>query len=323
MTSSAQQLVVHLGGATRRSQSELLSLIDVTGRLAFYDWEGTVLTPTGQTVAALLARQDQSAVVISQGGGSVAPGSPGAGSMALYPAVRLASRQPALPAGDNGRRGPAYYAFGAPGSPACAVAARYYRTPHAPGTHCYLAGPTPTAAQTLALLPAGVALQNVQTLMVPAGTVVLQAVPANFARRASISDPSAQFYVLRDHVGLFGSAIIKPTPGTDQSGSPDVTFEFTAKGAAAFQQMTAQVAHRGDLVSGLGQSLNQHFAAALGDQLLTVPSIDFKSYPDGIPGRNGGDITGGYTSRSVGVVSQEMQLGALPITLELSSASAG
>jgi preprotein translocase subunit SecD len=235
--------------------------------------------------------------------------------------VKLASRQPVLTAADIARPGSQYYAFGAPGSRACAVAARYYRTRAVPGTHCYLAGPTPSDAQTLASVPAGVSPGAVQTLMVPQGTVVLQAAPVNFARRAAVSDSSAQFYVLRDRVGLFGSAITKPTPSTDASGSPDVAFGFTAKGASAFQRMTAQVAHRGDLVSGFGMSLNQHFAVALGDQLLTVPSIDYRTYPDGISARNGADITGGFTSRSIGLVNLEMQLGTLPVTLELASSS--
>jgi SecD/SecF fusion protein len=323
VTSAGERVVVRLGDATRRSESELLTLTSVVGRLVFYDWEGDVLTPTGQSVAALLRRQDQDALLISQGGGTLAAGFPGAGSLPLYPAVRLASRQPALPAADNGRPGPQYYAFGAPGSRACAVAGRYYRTRVAPGTHCYLAGPAPSVTQTLAGLPPGVAGDGTETLVVPPGTVVLQAVPANFAHQPRVSDPSAQFYVLRDRVALFGSAITKPVPSTDQSGSPDVAFGFTVQGVTAFQRMTARVAHRGELVGGLGLILNQHFAAALGDQLLTVPSIDFRTYPNGVPGRNGADLTGGYTKSSVQVVNQEIQLGALPVTLELAPSSGG
>jgi preprotein translocase subunit SecD len=175
-------------------------------------------------------------------------------------------------------------------------------------------------------MPAGVSRGAAQVLGVPQGMVVLQAAPQNNippqsnARPRSLSDPMAQFYALRDHVALFGYSVTKPSPGTDQSGSPDVTIQFTAKGAAAFQAMTARVAHRGDLVSGLGQTLNQHFAVALGDQLVTVPSIDFKTYPDGVPGDLGANITGGFDARTVRRAALEVQLGALPIALQLVSA---
>jgi hypothetical protein len=46
--------------------------------------------------------------------------------------------------------------------------------------------------------------------------------------------------------------------GTDQTGSPDVTFGFSSKGAKAFQHVTSTIAHRGERVSGLANTLNQH-----------------------------------------------------------------
>ena len=82
--------------------------------------------------------------------------------------------------------------------------------------------------------------------------MVLQAVPANFAHPTPIGDPTAQFYVLRDHVSLLGTDITNPQQSTDQSGSPDVSFGFTAKGKNEFQNVTAAIAKRGNLVSGLG-----------------------------------------------------------------------
>jgi hypothetical protein len=87
--------------------------------------------------------------------------------------------------------------------------------------------------------------------------------------------------------------------------------------------MTALLARRGALLSGLGQILDQHVAAALGDQLLTIPSIDFRTYPDGVPGGSGADLTGGYRPSSAAALNQEIQLGALPITLELASSGTG
>ena len=83
--------------------------------------------------------------------------------------------------------------------------------------------------------------------------------------------------------------------------------------------MTAQIAHRGDLVSGLGQTYDQHFAVALDTQLITVPSIDFKIYPNGIQGSSGGDITGGFTTSSAHDLATELRSAALPIDLKLIS----
>ena len=85
--------------------------------------------------------------------------------------------------------------------------------------------------------------------------------------------------------------------------------------------MTAAIARRGSLVSGLGQSLNQHFAVALDNQLITVPFIDYKQYPDGINGDNGADISGSFTISSAQDLANELRLGALPINLKLISES--
>ena len=74
-------------------------------------------------------------------------------------------------------------------------------------------------------------------------------------------------------------------------------------------------------MSGLGQQLNQHFATALDNKLITVPQIDFKTYPDGIQGGGGADITGGFTIQSAQDLATQLRLGALPINLKLISES--
>ena len=148
-------------------------------------------------------------------------------------------------------------------------------------------------------------------MTVPRGTVVLQAIPQNFSTPTPIGDPSAQFYVLKDDIALRGSDITNPQQSTDpNAGQPDVTFDFTSEGKRAFENVTANIAHRGDLVSGLGQTLNQHFAVALDDQLITVPFIDFKQYPDGINGDNGADISGSFTITSAKDLANELRLSA-------------
>ena len=105
------------------------------------------MTPSGKTVASLLQTQDPAAIAISQGGAAGAPGSPGAGSISLYQAVKLASEQPQESSAEkvyNARNGAQYYMFGAPGSAACQIArARSIRQRWSGHTACS-PGPTTT-----------------------------------------------------------------------------------------------------------------------------------------------------------------------------------
>ena len=55
---------------------------------------------------------------------------------------------------------------------------------------------------------------------------------------------------------------------------------------------------------------------ALDNQLVTVPQIDFRQYPDGIVGGGGANITGGFTSQSASDLATQLRLGALPIKLK-------
>jgi SecD/SecF fusion protein len=296
-----------------------------TARLEFYDWEANVLLPNGKTPASLKAAMssDQSAVALSQGGGN-GPGAAGSGSMSLYDAVKLASKQPALSdsackSANCSRAGPQYYMFGAPGSSACKIAGKAAGYTPVPGQHCLISGPDsgPTAHQDLLSgVPAGITASQEHVLTVPQGTVVLQAVPPQLPKWPNPSNPSAQFYVLKDHVALFGKDITNPQESTDSAGQPDVSFGFSSAGKSAFQNVTGAIARRGSLISTPSQPLNQHFAVALDTGLLTVPQIDFSKYPDGIPGDTGADISGGFTSSSASDLATQLRLGALPINLK-------
>ena len=328
-TFGGNEISVGLPDVTNTARAE--QEVGTTARLEFYDWEANALTPNGETVAKQLAAQDQTATTISQGLGSAAPGDPGAGSTPLYDAVKLASKQPTAPtSGSLARKGPEYYVFGAPGSAACATAARDLHTTPVAGQHCMMLRepvdePNPNPQQTAqdissSLLP-GLTASEGQQLVIPQGTVVLLAAPASAGQQSSFDSPTAQFYVLKDNVALFGKDITNPQQSTDQSGQPDVTFGFDSFGSTRFQQITQQIAHRGAAVSGLGQTLNQHFAVALDKNLVTVPSIDYRTYPDGITGGGGADITGGFTTQSAQDLATELRLGALPIGLKLISES--
>jgi SecD/SecF fusion protein len=284
---------------TARAESE----VGTTARLEFYDWEANLILPSGRTVASLgpAMAQDPNANLLSQGGGSLSPGQPNTGSMKLYDAVKLASTQPVSQSSTNARVGPQYWMFGAPGSAACTAAGKYYGYTPVQGQRCYLVGPDTSLQDvnnTVASL--GISKSQGQVLTVPQGTVVIQAIPSNFSKPPKVSDPTTQFFVLKDNVALFGNDISNPQQGTDPSGSPDVNFGFSSKGKNEFQSVTGQIARRGAQVSplvGNAQPLFQHFAVALDQQLITVPYIDFKQYPDGIPGDTGADISGHFTSQ--------------------------
>jgi SecD/SecF fusion protein len=318
-TSGGSQITVSLPDVkdTARAEQE----VGTTARLEFYDWEANALTPTGKTVASQLQTQDATALTISQGAGGSGPGLPGGGSLALYDAVKLAAKQPASPSVTNARKGSEYYLFGAPGSAACAAAAKAQHIAPAAGQHCLLSGPDTTQSDLPSGLPAGVSASQGQLVVIPQGTVVVQAADVSAANPTPFASPNAQFYVLHDNVSLFGNDITNPQQSTDSTGSPDVQFGFNSQGKNAFQNITQAIARRGQTVSGLGQRLNQHFAVALDNRLITVPSIDFHTYPDGINGDNGADITGGFSIQSAQDLANQLRLGALPIKLKLISES--
>jgi SecD/SecF fusion protein len=335
-TDGGSQISVGLPDVSDINRAE--NEVGATATLYFYDWEANALTPNGKTVASQLVTQDPTALAISQGSSSTSgPGEPGAGSSSLYQAVKLASGQPQAPLSKGlSRIGTQYWMFGTPGSAACTAAAKHFGVTPVAGEHCLLAGPDneppgTTQAQAVkdlaAQLPSGVSSSDGQVVAVPQGTVVIQAANPSASHQIKYYDPTAQFFVLKDNVALTGKDITNPTEGTDQTGAPDVQFGFTGNGASRFQTVTGQIAHRGANVSLGGNSYYQHFAVALGgitSQLITVPQIDFKQYPDGIVesgGSAGADITGGFTSQSASDLATELRLGALPINLKLISES--
>jgi SecD/SecF fusion protein len=319
-TSGGNTITAALPDITDIARAE--RLVGTTAQLKFYDWEANALTPSGKTVASQLQIQDPTAIQISQGLSSAAlPGEPGAGSMPLYQAVQLASKQPVERSRNNSHLGSQYFMFGAPGSAACTAAAKAQGATLQVGSHCLLSGPDDTRQDLLSGLPAGVSASEGQIMAVPQGTAVLQAANPSSSKTINFNNPSAQFFVLHDDVSLLGSDITNPQQTTDQTGQPDVSFGFTGRGRQAFQRVTAEIARRGELTSTIGHSYLQHFAVALDNQLITVPSIDYTQYPDGIDGTNGADITGGFTIQSAQDLATQLRLGALPIKLKLISES--
>jgi hypothetical protein len=302
-------------GATAAVRAEINALL-APGRLTLYDWEGSVLLPDGRTVASQLRAlaQGPSALKISQGAGSAAPGSAGAGAMTLYQAVRLAARQPAT-GSSGGTQTTTYYLFGAPGSAACASAAREQATAFPPDFHCLLSGPAGTRADVLNDLPRGVGTVGAQELAVPSSAVVLQAEAPQTGPSPSTGSPSARFFVLANRPQLTNADVVGPRPITTPSGGADVLGRLTAAGGRAFQRVTRELARRGLTVSGTGLTLNQHFAFAVDGRLVNVPSIDFKAYPDGVSTQGGIDLVDGLTSRSAAELATLLRFGPLSVSL--------
>ncbi len=315
----ASGIVVTVPKAHAGERARIARLITQPAQLRFYDWEANVLAPNGKPAAQGLLTQDRDSMILSTGGSRGQAGVPGAGGMPLYTAAALAAEQPPAPAvKTQSRTGAEYYLFGAPGSPACAAAARADGAA-APvqGQHCLLSGPASSLTNLYAGLPYGVTKSQGDLVTVPRGTVVLQAANPSASDQITPISPAAQFFVLKDNVALTGNDITNPRPGIDESGSPDVTFGFNGAGRADFQKVTARIAHRGATVSLAGNTLNQHFAVAVDSQLLTVPQIDFRQYPDGIIGGGGADITGGLTPQSARDLATELRYGALPLSVRV------
>ena len=286
------------------------------GRLKFYDWEANALLPNGNAVASQLHTQDPTAVRMSQGDGGAPPGEPGAGSVSLYQAVVLAAKQPYEPSADNSRTTSQYFLFGTPGSAACATAARDAGAVTTPAAHCLLSGPADTLQDLYSGLPTDVSASQGQLLTIKRGTVVLQADSPSAAPQSQLSNPNAQFYVLHDHAALLGSQITNPRASTDATGNPAVSFAFTTTGAQQFKAVTKRIAARGQLVSSDAYPILQHFAVALDNQILTVPSIDFKQYPDGIDGAHGADVVGDLTAQTAKTLAIILRYGPLPVTVK-------
>ena len=99
---------------------------------------------------------------------------------------------------------------------------------------------------------------------------------------------------------------------------------FTDKGREAFQNITREIAQRGQdnaLPGSDPTSASQHFAIVLDNELVSAPTINYIENPDGIDGGTGAQISGSFTIHSAQDLAKILEIGALPIRLELISRS--
>jgi SecD/SecF fusion protein len=207
----------------------------------------------------------------------------------------------------------------------CSVAKpRYYLFSKAE-PHELIAGPE-LAKKDLYISPTGKKRpKNGIVVEVPAGTVVVSEYPSNEEGKADeTADPG--WFALKDKPALSGRDITNPeqtyAPTTNE---PIVSFEFTGEGREKFQDVTRQIAQRGQ-ASAIGpvspeeaEFLSGHFAVILDNEVKTRPIINFAENPDGIDGRNGAEINGNFSIQDAQDLATTLQIGALPINLKLIS----
>src|SRR4051794_18731136 len=161
---------------------------------------------------------------------------------------------------------------------------------------------------------------------VPTGTILVSEFPTDEEGKLDeTADPG--WFVLKDKPALSGNEITNPeqtyAPTTNE---PVVSFEFTSSGREKFQDVTRQIAQRGQ-ASAIGPVsseeagfLSGHFAVVLDNEVKTRPIINFQENPDGIDGRQGAQISGGFSSvQDAQDLATTLQIGALPINLKLTS----
>jgi SecD/SecF fusion protein len=170
------------------------------------------------------------------------------------------------------------------------------------------------------------ALQGAKFLTVPEGILVLRDQKADPKPGGPTPPDPDRWWVLQDNPALSGTDIRNPKQTSDQQGGnqPIVTFEFTDKGQRAFQNTTRAIAQRGLDNAPPGAdpvSASHKFAIALDNALVSTPYINYRENPDGIDGVNGAQISGGFTITSAQNLAKLLQIGALPLRLDLVSRS--
>jgi SecD/SecF fusion protein len=160
---------------------------------------------------------------------------------------------------------------------------------------------------------------------VPPGTVVVSELPTDDSGKP-IENGEPGWYALEDRPSLSGTDIENPKQEADELGQPSVTFDFTDDGREAFQEVTRKIAQRGQAQS-IGTVNEQqaaensgNFAVVLDNEVKTRPIINYAENPDGIDGRTGAQISGGFTSiQEAQDLATVLEIGALPINLKLIS----
>jgi len=314
----SDQIQVGIPGAT--SVGRATDCATKPARLYFFDWESNLIgreraiggnpgtePPEGAIAAANKEWQEAGRSTTSQADGQLIA----SGAYATeYAAAKLASEQPEVKPCEKCSQPTTYYLF------------------EKGDDHKTIAGPEYTR-DDLYVDPSGKRRPKDAGIVVrvPQGTIVVSEKPSDSSGQV-IENAKPGWYALKDNPALSGTEITRPKQETDQGGAPNVTFKFTGSGREAFQEVTRTIAQRGAARSigpAAGQEaaeISGHFAVVLDNEVKTRPIIDFTQNPDGIDGRTGAQISGGFTSiGDAQELASFLQRGALPINLNLISQS--
>ncbi|WP_372791164.1 protein translocase subunit SecD, partial [Paraconexibacter sp.] len=287
--SGADQIIVSLPDV--KNAEEAQKQVGTVAQLYFYDWEKNVL---GKDL-----EPDPGNAEVTGGG---AAGQ--SGCFPKYDAVARAARRPAMP-DQNTSSGDQYYLVN-------------------DKTRKVVGGPQETEKALLNDLPGEKPGTDQRVRVVREGTVIVRG-----EQPEGDNDTERDcYYVLNDNFALRGTDIKNPEQQFDSgpggTGQPNVTFEFSDKGRQIWQDVTREIAERGQANFLPGQdpvAAAQHFAIVLDGEVISTPYIDFQRNPDGIDARTGSEISGGFTIKSAQRLANLLKTGALPVKLELISQS--
>ena len=283
-----RQIEVNLPGVEDADRAA--EQVGSTAQLFFYDWEANVLDENGKTNPTEV-----------DGGQQPITG--------LYNAVKRASTfKPQNDDNNVSSAQPRFYAFDKVSKQPLLNAQTF------PSEKAALDELTPEERK------------NAEILEVPVGILVIRDEKGPVGKNGKEPPPPDRWWIIQDNPALSGTDIKNPEQNFEQSGGggPIVTFDFTDKGRNAFQEITARIAQRGvdNTLPGVDpQNASQHFAIVLDDELVSAPFINYQENPDGIDGSTGAQISGGFTITSAQDLAKILQIGALPIKLELISRS--
>src|SRR6476620_10289979 len=296
LRSGSDQINVNLPDVKNAGEAE--QQVGQVAQMFFYDWESNVLGDNG--------KPDPSNPAVTGDGQA---GS-GAGARSLYDSLKIASKRPVQHFPLDTHTGQYYGVADKQQTVVCGP----QESVSSLKSDCEAALKKPEF-RTL-----GVTYPELKIEKVPEGTVVIRAEQAN----DNAKQKTDQWYVLQDNPVLRGTDIKNPEQNFDESGAPNVTFDFTGSGRKTWQKVTKQIAQRGAAQHLPGQdpaAAYQHFAIRLDQDLISVPYIDYQRNPDGIDASNGSEISGGFNIRSAQRLANLLKTGALPLKLELISQS--
>ncbi len=313
------QISVGIPGAT--DVGSATDCATTPARLYFYDWQNNLVGPAKELgtdlgtqdpdavqeqvrekwiAADRLPTEGQNRTFINQGA-----------EPTMWDAVNLASEQPRVADCPNCASGDKYYLF------------------EDNESHELISGPV-ADKQDLYFDAQGRPLKQEGIVKkVPQGTVVVEELATDPENGRTIEDESqAGYFVLEDNAELSGSDIKDPQQQTDPvTSAPNVTFDFTDDGRKAFQTITRRIAQEGAARSvgipdpATSAALSGNFAIVLDNEVVSRPIINFAENPDGIDGRTGAQISGGFDISGAQTLAEFLQRGALPVELTLTSQS--